>query len=563
MRKFLLISCSLLALTPASAQTVDANGAKELSATLSKYFGKTALEKKVLSVKPEGDSYKITFSTAKLLEILPKQELFKGDFGEYSFLTKPLADGSWDVSSKTTVNGSVEINAPTGKESFKWSIDNMDLRGVFDPKIGTFSKATSTYDGFKMSSSSSTQEMEATAGKAKAEMAASAGASGGVDFTQVQTAENFKETISFKSDPAVEETVTDGEAKPAVPAVPEEFMKVGISAANLGTDAKGSGVKNVEILDLWAFFVAHSDDFAKTPEEKTKLSDAEQAELKTKLLAALPLWEKLTGSYRFSDMNVDTPIGPFVTKNISQEVNFDGISKSGAYNYAVRTNGLQYPPLPIPDWTIPFLPTDVELSFGAAGLDLDTVVRGGIKEMDLNKEKPISDAFAEEMGTAFMLNPPKVTISKSLVRTVDAELTVEGEVTFATLKPQSRTTWEMAGFDKLVDRLNKASEEEPEIKNYIVFVKLAKDFGNELPDGRIQWIVDQKSDGSIQVNGNAVKGPDAAGKPLFDSSIFGIAPDDDTTATDDGAAASDDDALDTEDAPLDGEQQEVAPDAAQ
>ncbi len=97
MRKLLLISCSLLALTPASAQTVDANGAKELSATLSKYFGKTALEKKVLSVKPEGDSYKITFSTAKLLEILPKQDLFKGDFGEYSFLTKPLADGSWDV----------------------------------------------------------------------------------------------------------------------------------------------------------------------------------------------------------------------------------------------------------------------------------------------------------------------------------------------------------------------------------------------------------------------------------------------------------------------------------
>ncbi len=563
MRKLLLISCSLLALTPASAQTVDANGAKELSATLSKYFGTTAFKKKILSVKPEGDSYKITFSTTKLLEILPKQELFKGDFGEYSFLTKPLADGSWDVSSKNSVNGSVEINAPTGKESTKWSIDNMEFRGVFDPKIAAFSSGTATYDGFKMSSSASTQEMEATVGRVKSEMSAAAGASGGVDFTQVQTGENFKETISFKSAPASEETVTEGEAKPATPSAPEELMKVSINAASVGADAKGSGIRNVEILDLWAFLVAHSGDFTKTLEKKTKLSGTEQAELKTKLLAALPLWRNLTGSYRLSDINVETPIGPFIAKNISQELNFDGISKDGTYIYALRTNGLQYPTLPIPDWTTPFLPTDVELSFGTAGIDLDTITRGAIKEMDLNKEKPLSDEFTENTAAAFMLNPPKIVISKSLVRTVDAELTVEGEVTFATLKPQSRTTWEMAGFDKLVDRLNKASEEEPEIKNYIVFVKLAKDFGNELPDGRIQWIVDQKSDGSIQVNGNAVKGPDAAGKPLFDSSIFGVAPDDDTTATDDGAAASDDDALDSEDAPVGGEQQKVAPDAAQ
>ncbi|EJN04824.1 hypothetical protein [Phyllobacterium sp. YR531] len=564
MRKLLLISCSLLALTPAAAQTVDANGAKELATTLSKYFGKTAIEKNILSVKPEGDSYKITFSTSKLLEVLPKQELFKGDFGEYSFLTKPLADGSWDVTSKTLLQGSIEIDAATGKESTKWSAENMDLRGNFDPKIGTFSKATATYDGFKMSSTAPTQQMEATAGKAKAEMVATANAAGGVDFTQVQTIDDFKETISFKSDPAADENATDGEVKPSTPAAPEELMKIGISAASLGVDGKGSGFRYVELLDLWAFFVAHSDEFAKTPEEKTKLTEANQSELKTKLLAALPLWENLTGAYRFSNLNVESPVGPFLAKNISQEVNFDGISKNGTYNYALRTNGLQYPVLPIPDWTTPFLPTDVELSFGTAGLDLDTVVRGAIKEMDLNKEKPLPDAFTENTAAAFMLNPPKVVISKSLVRTVDAELSVEGEVTFAMMKPQSRTTWEMAGFDKLVDRLNKASEQEPEIKNYIVFAKLAKDFGNELPDGRIQWVVDQKVDGSIQINGNAVKGPDEAGKSLFDPSIFGIAPDDDAAVTDDDDAATlDDDSLDTEDAPIDGDQEEVAPEAPQ
>jgi hypothetical protein len=563
LRKLLLISCSLLALTPAAAQTVDANGAKELADTLSKYFGKTAIEKDILSVKPEGDSYKIILNTGKLLEVLPKQDLFKGDFGEYSFLTKPLADGSWDVSSKSSLNGSLEINAPTGRETMSWSSDKLDLRGIFDPKIGTFSTLTTTYDSFKMSSSTPEQEIEAIAGKANNEVTAFAGANGGVDFTQVQRVGPFKETISFKSPSVAEESVTDGEAKPAVPAAPEEPVKVDVSAASVDADVKGTGLRNLEILDLWAFFVAHFDDFAKSPKEKIKLSEADQAELKTRLLALLPLWEKLTASYRFSDLNVETPVGPFAASNISQEVNFDGISKSGTYKYTIRTGGLKYPALPVPDWTVPFLPTDAELSIGAAELDLDTLSRSVIKEMDLNKAKPLSDEFGQNTAVAFMANPPKLVISKSFVRTVDGELSVEGEVTFPMLKPQSRTTWEMAGYDKILDRLNKASEEEPEIKNYIVFAKLAKDFGNVLPDGRIQWVVDQNADGSVQVNGNAVKGPDVAGKSLFGDSLFGTAPDDDAAAPDDDDAMPDDDTMNNDEIPLDGGQEETAPDAAQ
>ena len=82
MRRLLLISCAMAATTPALAQTIDAKGAKELAETLSKYVGKTAIEKKIIDVRPEGDGYRVTFSSGKLLESLPKQEYFKGDFGE-------------------------------------------------------------------------------------------------------------------------------------------------------------------------------------------------------------------------------------------------------------------------------------------------------------------------------------------------------------------------------------------------------------------------------------------------------------------------------------------------
>lgn len=113
-RRLLLISCAMAATTPALAQTIDAKGAKELAETLSKYVGKTAIEKKIIDVRPEGDGYRVTFSSGKLLESLPKQEYFKGDFGEYSLLTKPLVDGTWNVASTIMPSGSVEMTTPNG-----------------------------------------------------------------------------------------------------------------------------------------------------------------------------------------------------------------------------------------------------------------------------------------------------------------------------------------------------------------------------------------------------------------------------------------------------------------
>lgn len=526
MLRLLLISCMMATTTPVFAQAVDAKGADELAKTLSKYFGKTAIEKKILTVVPEADNYRITFSTAKLLESLPKQDYFKGDFGEYSLLTRPLADGSWNVTSTAMPGGSIETTTPTGPESVQWSVDNANMSGTFDPKIGAFSKAAFSYDSFKMKSTSPTQDVDASANSAKGEFVGAAAASGGVDFSNVQSAVDFRETMVMKSPPPGDGTSTDGSAATPIPGAPADGLKVVIRGAELGVNAEGKGVRNREILDLWAFFIAHVGE--------NTLKDTEQSELKTKLLAALPLWNKLSGAYHLADLGVETPLGPFTANKISQELNFDGVSKNGDYHYALRTNGLKYPALPIPEWSVPFLPTDVELAFGTKGVDLDTIAKAAIADMDLNREKPFSDEFEANTAAAFMVNPPKVVIDRSVIRTADTELTVEGEISFVAMKPESRTTWEMAGFDAALDRLTKASEQEPEIKDYILFAKLARDFGTQLPNGHIQWVVDQKADGSVNINGNPVKGPDPVVVPGGDDALDIPTPDSDIIVPDDG-----------------------------
>ncbi|MBA8902890.1 hypothetical protein [Phyllobacterium sp. P30BS-XVII] len=522
MRKLLLISCVMALSSPAFAQTIDAKGADQLANTLSKYVGKTALKKGILKVTPEAEGYRITFSTDAFLKSMPKQEVLKGNLGDYSILTKPLADGTWNVTSGNIPSASFEVTGPKGPESFQWSVDGGSWTGLFDPKIGTFSKSNFAYDAFKMAVKSAEQDIDASASAAKGEMLATAATSGGVDINMTQALANFTETISTKLPNLDTTTAEDGAEKPAA----GEPVKISLRSGELGTTAEGKGFRSTEIMDLWAFVVAHA--------EEKKLKKDDQAALKQKLKAVLPLWDKLKGEYHFKDFVVETPLGNFAAQNISQDTNLDGISKSGSYHYAMRTNGLKYPTLPIPEWGVPFLPTDVELAIGTTGVDLDTVVKGAIEDMDLNREKVISEEFEAKTAAQFLVTPPKLVISKSLVRTVDAELTVEGEMTFAALKPESHTTWEMSGFDKVVDRLNKAGETDETIKQYIVFVKLAKDFGTQIDGGKIQWVVDQKADGSVAINGNPVKGPDPVAAPGADDAIDSDAPEgeEDNTDTD-------------------------------
>ncbi|PWV97072.1 hypothetical protein [Phyllobacterium myrsinacearum] len=522
MRKLFLISCVMALSAPAFAQTIDAKGADELANTLSKYVGKTALKNGILKVAPEADGYRITFSTDAFLKAMPKQDLLKGSLGEYSILTKPLADGTWNVTSGNMPSAAFEVSGPKGPESFQWSVDDGSWTGLFDPKIGTFSTSTFAYDAFKLSLKSAEQDIDASASAAKGQMLATAAASGGVDLNMTQSFANFNETIVTKL-PNLDAASDEGEAaktetpKTETPAAGEP-VKVTLRSSELGSVAEGKGLRNRELMDLWAFVIAHVDE--------KKLNKAGQDELKQKLKAALPLWDKLKGEYHFKDFAVETPLGNFAAQNISQETNLDGISKDGAYHYAMRTNGLKYPALPIPEWGVPFLPTDVELVIGTAGVDLDTVVKGAIDDMDLNREKVLSEEFEAATAAQFLVAPPKLVISKSLVRTADAELTVEGEMTFTGLKPASHTTWEMAGFDKVVERLNKAAETDAEIKNYITFVKLAKDFGTEVDGGRVRWVVDQKADGSVAINGNPVKGPDPVVEPGSDDTMDVPAPED-------------------------------------
>ncbi|TGP13097.1 hypothetical protein EN877_34310, partial [Mesorhizobium sp. M1D.F.Ca.ET.234.01.1.1] len=88
----------------------------------------------------------------------------------------------------------------------------------------------------------------------------------------------------------------------------------------LSVEASGKGVETKPLLDLLAFAVANEDE---------KTLKANQAQLKSLLLAALPVWERIDGTYGFKDFAVDSPIGTFGATQLGIAFGSDGVAQNG------------------------------------------------------------------------------------------------------------------------------------------------------------------------------------------------------------------------------------------
>jgi hypothetical protein len=486
--KRVLSAALLVALaTPAMAQGVDEKGAAQLSGTLSRYIGKKAIENKLVTVAADGDGYSITINFQALAGMASKQELLKSDLPPYTFKVKPRTDGNWDVSSVASWAGSLEVKGgDKGPQSTRFSMNGLKFDGIYDPALAAFLSGTNSVAGMAMTTRDGEQEAEVSSGAGTAIFNSAGAADGGVDFTVSQKVADFVETIRMND--------------------PGSGMKfpLTIKSPELSVEASGKGVRSRALLDLLAFGVANGDP------AKVKAS---QAELKSLLLAALPLWQKVDGSYTFKDFAVDSPIGTFGASQLGVAVAADGISRNGRIDYTLRASGLAVPQFLVPQWARSLTPTEVQFSFGGANLDLDTMTRKIVEAFDLNKDPVVPDGLGEALAAEFMAKTPKIVIGHSIVKSSDAEIAFEGEVTFPGKidNPEINTTIDVAGYDKIVETLQTGSKTMPDLAQYVPVALAIKGFGKALPDGRIEWVVNGKPDGSVMVNGFTVKPADPVG----------------------------------------------------
>ena len=284
---------------------------------------------------------------------------------------------------------------------------------------------------------------------------------------------------------------------------PESGLKfpVTVKSPELSVEASGKGVRSRSLLDLLAFAVANEDEAT---------LKANQAQFKSLLTTALPLWDRIDGTYGFKDFVVESPVGNFGATELSTAFGMDGISQSGKLNYAIKASGLSVPHQMLPSWSVALLPTDIDLNFGGANIDLDSMAKKTIETFDLNKNPPLPEDFGDQISADFLARTPKAVLGHSTLKNNDIEIALEGEMTFPGEKPDASLIVDVAGYDKIVEALQNAAKTDPEAAQYFPMVLAVKGFAKTLPDGRVEWVINAKPDGSVLVNGAMLKGPDAA-----------------------------------------------------
>lgn len=481
MRRTLLATATLLATTSAFAQSIDDQGASALADSLKRYLGQTAFDKKIVTVTPDGDAYKLGFDLQALVGLFPSEgAVVKVE--PYALRVKPLADGTWDVAGDVAPNGSFSFTGPEGKpQAADWSVADGKFSGIYNPALAYFSSASGSTGVIKFSSTEGPQKADVSIAGASFELSGKAGANGGVDVTQTQTLTDFVETITGPA----------GEGLPN--------MTLTLKSPKLDVNADGTGFRMVQFLDLLAFGVANSEP------DKFK---AAQPQFKQLLLGALPLWDKMGGAYSFADFVVESPYGAFSAAKLGIDVKMDGIGKAGTLDYGISAAALKLPDGIAPPWSVAILPTDVNLQFGGANLNLDGPARKFIEAMDVTQDPPVPEAVSQEILAEFLASNPKMTITNTSIKNQDTEFTFNGEVTFPQQKPDVKTTIVASGFDKLEEALRAAASTDPTAQQVFPVVLAAKGFAKAQPDGKLEWMVEVKPDGSLLVNGTMLKGPD-------------------------------------------------------
>jgi hypothetical protein len=472
--------------TPAAAQSVDATGATRLGETLAHYVGTGALEKGIVKVAPDGEAYRIDFDLNRIASLFPPQDTFKYELSPYGLRVMPLADGTWQVDGALSPDGWVEIGQPPMKQRVQWTVKDGKMSGVFDPALRAFSSATGSHSGIKQVTEAPTGRGETSYGAGTVTVTVTKSANGGIDFTSKQVMADFVQS----------QNVVDPESKTNFP--------MEMKAASLSLDANGAGYRWGSLLDILAFTVANND------EAKVK---ANQAELKSLLLAALPLWEHLAGTYALADLSVTTPVGIFRAGEAGVSVAMDGIRQDGTLSYGVKLSKLEVASLFLPGWAPPLIPTDIDININGTNLDLDVPARRLIDALDLGKEPPVPESVGQEIAAAFLADPPKIVFSKSTIRNADAEIVAEGELTFPGGKPVFDMTLEAAGYDKVVTALQAAASTDPQVAEMLPALAMVKGFAKTLADGRLQWVINIRADGSAFVNGTMVKPADPVPMP--------------------------------------------------
>ena len=418
----------LPALASAKDLPPSAEGVQKLNAVFATYLGKSAEgAASVVAIAVDGDHYAVSVDVARLAAPL-KETGFWLDPLVLKYNLTPRDDGSWRVTEDGFPSISIHI------KDFVETVDTAGYRldGVFDPALGLFRTAESSFDRQEVKAHSpKVEEAIAVGGMKTAQLsgpAANGGASGNgrIEFADLSA--------------ALSVTPHGSESAAADP------VAFSSKAGKLSLGGSYEGFKIRGYFDLWAFLVAHPS--------RAEIA-ANEAAFKTLLRALIPRDTKGDEAIGLENIDVTTSRGSFGLTSARLTLAQDGWSPKSKTQYRLT---LDHPTLPAglaPANLQGFVPTLLDIGVRVGGYDIAGAAEEAIDDMHLAGDGSILSPLDEaKIGARFKGSAPLIVdILPSRVLAPQADLAVEGQIHVEGAHPFGALTVHARNFDQTVAAL--------------------------------------------------------------------------------------------------------------
>lgn len=490
----------------ASAADISQSGANAIRDNLNRLLPKDIASSAPVAVTPAGSRYEIVYDFAKLLAKFKKEDFEIKGLTPFRMFATPQDSGLWDLEGNNNLNVTGHFTGPDKKRSnFTYSIADMGFKSVFDPAISYFRSGDFSAKELKFSSSTDTEVVNASFGDMIYKLSSAESATTGrLDFAANGRFSRFAEQISGKEIPPVQ-----------------------ISADSLDFDAKIKGIAAKDLKDIVLFVLDHADQKQLAKESETKLKDL--------VRNAFPLLSSLDETIRLNNLAVTSAVGTGGAKSFGYQFKVDGPSNATRIGVALDAADVTLDSALVPAGYTAFLPQAVDIQFGVPGMDFaalgDELMKVDFTTSSADSEKAGQQAAGKLFpGGVFKVDFPKIG-ARSGVYDVEVSGELEGRV-------DSKKDYKLKAsivardYDKTIAAVQELAKAKPDLTQVSFGLMMIKGFAKTGPDGAQRWDVAVAGDGSVTVNGQQIKGPDA---PAADEP----APSDETDPSDETAPSDD------------------------
>lgn len=462
----LLLGASAPALAAASPEE-----AQRLTSLFQSYLGS---EPGLVSVTPQGDGYAAKLDLTPLFARV-KDPAVSLSLSPLEWTLTDQGGGKWKVVQNQSLSFAFGVK---GQSETKGSIASVTSSGIFDEVLGGL--ATSAAELRSITADQTVTDAGVTtqisyAVDAISAQSAMTGSSDSADATTDYSYSGLKETISVPA-------AADG----STPA-----MSVVVASPSGKQDSAVRGLKLKAAGELVTWLVAHQDPQAIA---------ADQAVLKDKVRAALPLFSSISSVATLDDVTATSPFGLFAVKQLGFGADMNGIVGDGKFRETASVSGLQVPLDLLPPWAAGLVPDTFSLDVTVADFDLAAPAALILDKLDLTKPEPLPKELEQPLMQALL---PKgsvtVTLGPSELLAKLYDLTAHGSMTAGPVAmPAGQALIELKGMDDVMTALQAAPQD---IQQMSAALLLVKGLGKTEADGSLTWQVEATPAGTITVNG--------------------------------------------------------------